>query len=59
MAGKRYKLTFDLYDGTKKSVVFDVPEGEPGYTPVKGLDYHDGTPGKNGVSIVSVRIEEA
>lgn len=30
MANKRYKLTFDLYDGTKKSVVFEVPEGGPG-----------------------------
>lgn len=30
MAGKKYKLTFDLYDGTKKSVVFEVPEGEAG-----------------------------
>ncbi len=30
MANKRYKLTFDLYDGTKKSVVFEVPQGEPG-----------------------------
>ena len=30
MANKRYKLTFDLYDGTTKSVMFEVPEGETG-----------------------------
>lgn len=30
MASKRYKLTFDLYDGTTKSVVFEVPQGEVG-----------------------------
>ena len=29
MANKRYKLTFDLYDGTTKSVVFEVPQGDP------------------------------
>ena len=43
MPAKRYKLTFDLYDGTKKSVVFEVPEGEkgnPGYNPVRGKDYY-------------------
>lgn len=25
MAGKKYKMTFELYDGTKDSVVFEVP----------------------------------
>lgn len=30
MAGKIYKMTFELYDGTKQSVVFEVPNGEPG-----------------------------
>lgn len=42
MASKKYKLTFDLYDGTSKSVVFEVPQGDPGPkgdTPVKGVDY--------------------
>lgn len=42
MANKKYKLTFELYDGTTKSVVFEVPQGEPGppgYTPVRGVDF--------------------
>ena len=42
MASKKYKLKFDLYDGTSKSVVFEVPQGDPGPkgdTPIKGLDY--------------------
>ena len=29
MANKRYRLTFDLYDGTSKSVEFEVPAGDP------------------------------
>lgn len=46
--GKKYRLTFSLYDGSEKAVVFEVPEGEvgpvgpqgiPGVTPVKGIDY--------------------
>ena len=48
MPSKKYKLTFDLYDGTSKSVVFEVPPGEAGpkgdpgadgKTPERGVDY--------------------
>jgi hypothetical protein len=45
MAEKKYKLYFRLNDGTEQSVEFAVPEGEPGYTPVKGVDYFDGADG--------------
>lgn len=30
MSNKKYKLTFDLYDGRKKTVEFEVPQGDPG-----------------------------
>ena len=33
---KKYKLTFSLYDGTSKSVVFEVPEGKVGPVGPKG-----------------------
>lgn len=39
MADKLYKITFELSDGTEKSVEFTSPQGESGYTPVKGTDY--------------------
>lgn len=39
MADKKYKLIFALTDGTEQSVEFAAPQGEPGYTPVKGVDY--------------------
>ena len=39
MAEKKYKLHFRLMDGTEQSVEFIVPDGEPGYTPVRGVDY--------------------
>lgn len=39
MAEKKYKLYFRLNDGTEQSVEFAVPQGEPGRTPVKGVDY--------------------
>lgn len=48
MADKKYKITFELSDGTEKSVEFTAPQGEPGYTPQKGIDYFDGQPGKDG-----------
>lgn len=37
--GKKYQLTFSLYDGSSKSVEFEVPEGPPGPAPTKGVDY--------------------
>ena len=42
MADKTFRLTFELSDGTTKSVEFTVPQGETGddgYTPVRGVDY--------------------
>ena len=39
MADKLYKITLDMSDGTEKSVEFTVTDGDPGYTPVKGVDY--------------------
>lgn len=39
MAGNSYKLKFNLTDGTTQEVAFTAPQGEAGYTPVKGTDY--------------------
>lgn len=39
MADKNYVLTFDLSDGSQKSVQFTAPQGPPGPAPVKGGDY--------------------
>ena len=39
MADKQYVLNFKMNDGKSHSVDFVVPEGKPGYTPVKGVDY--------------------
>lgn len=39
MADKNYELTFGLSDGSQKKVQFTAPQGEKGYTPVKGTDY--------------------
>ena len=58
MADKNYELTFTMSDGSTKKVRFTAPQGEkgdPGYTPVKGKDYKDGT---DGVGITNVTIEE-
>ena len=33
MADKQYKITFELGDGTEKSVEFTAPQGEPGVSP--------------------------
>jgi hypothetical protein len=32
------------------------PQGEPGYTPVKGVDYFDGTNGKDGTSVTVSKV---
>lgn len=45
MADKEYALTFELSDGSSKTVNFTAPQGptgdagKDGYTPVKGVDY--------------------
>ena len=39
MADKKYQINFEMTDGSIESVEFTVPQGEPGYTPVKGEDY--------------------
>lgn len=39
MADKQYALNFEMNDGTSHSLNFVAPEGKPGYTPVKGVDY--------------------
>lgn len=39
MAGKSYKLKFNLSDGTTKEVTFTAPQGEKGDSPVRGTDY--------------------
>jgi hypothetical protein len=56
MADKNYKITFELSDGSEKSVEFTAPQGEPGkngkdgYSPIKGVDYFDGEDGTDGKS---------
>lgn len=37
MADKKYKLVFELSDGNEKTVLFTVPQGEPGNTSVKTM----------------------
>ena len=39
MADKKYQIDFEMTDGSVQSVEFTAPQGEPGYTPVKGEDY--------------------
>lgn len=61
MADKKYKLSFELSDGSVKAVEFTAPQGEkgdPGYTPVKDVDYFDGSPGAPGVGISDITIAE-
>jgi hypothetical protein len=46
---------FDLYINNilvDSETITAVSDGLPGKTPVKGVDYFDGQPGANGVSIV-------
>ena len=40
MADKNYQLNFEMSDGTVKQVSFAVPQGNDGYTPIKGVDYY-------------------
>lgn len=70
MADKNYKLTFELSNGTSKSVIFTAPQGPQGIqgatgaTGAKGAKGDTGATGAKGdkgdtgVGIVSVAIEE-
>ena len=48
MAGKVYKMTFELYDGTKESVVFEVPKGDTGPVGPQGEKGETGPKGDPG-----------
>lgn len=50
MADKNYRLTFELSDGSEKSVQFAVPQGEKGEKGDKGENGEHGSAGRNGVS---------
>lgn len=50
MADKNYRLTFELSDGSEKSVQFAVPQGEKGEKGDKGENGAHGSAGRNGVS---------
>lgn len=52
--GKKYKLTFSLYDGSEKAVVFEVPEGEAGPAGPQGKT---GPAGPQGASAYEVAVE--
>ena len=47
MADKKYKLNFELSDGSVQSVEFVVPQGEKGADGVNGVDGIDGVDGKS------------
>jgi hypothetical protein len=55
MADKKYRLDFEMTDGTTKSVEFTAPQGEKGDKGDKG---DAGAPGASGVGITKVSIEE-
>lgn len=61
--GKKYKLTFSLYDGSEKAVVFEVPEGEvgpvgpQGETGPAGPQGNAGPTGPQGASAYEVAVE--
>lgn len=55
MADKNYKLTFEMSDGTEKSVNFTAPQGEKGD---KGDTGEKGATGEQGVGISSISITE-
>ena len=67
MADKKYRLDFEMTDGTTKSVEFTAPQGEKGDkgdkgdTGVQGIQGEKGDKGDagaNGVGITKVSIEE-
>lgn len=43
-----HRISITDASGTKTADVMDGAMGEPGYTPVKGKDYFDGSPGRDG-----------
>lgn len=49
MADKKYKITFELIDGSEKSVEFTVPQGETGPAGKNGTDGKNGADGKTPV----------
>lgn len=67
MADKNYKLTFEMSDGTQKSVNFTAPQGPIGPTGATGPEGPQGPaggtgptgqPGPAGVGITSITIAE-
>ncbi len=73
MADKNYKLTFEMSDGTQKSVTFTAPQGpqgekgatgsqgpkgDTGAQGPKGDTGETGAAGANGVGIASISIAE-
>lgn len=64
MADKKYKLTFQMSDGTERSVQFTAPQGPQGETGPAGATGDTGATGsagangKDGVSITSISIAE-
>lgn len=58
MADKKYKLTFELSDGTSKSVAFTVPQGPQGIqgeTGAKGAKGDTGATGATGAIQIYIR----
>lgn len=61
MAGKTYKLTFEMTDGTNKEVQFTAPQGpqgDPGPQGPIGETGATGQTGAAGVGIVDISITE-
>ena len=64
MADKNYKLTFEMSDGTQKSVNFTAPQGPTGATGPEGPQGPAGETGPTGqqgpagVGITSITIAE-
>ena len=67
MADKNYKLTFNMSDGSSKSVQFTAPQGPQGDTGAQGPQGDKGEPGAagsqgpkgdTGVGITNITITE-
>lgn len=60
-----WTATLEPYGGTKTFSVRNGSKGSPGvagkdgYTPVKGVDYFDGAPGKDGTSVTITNITQS
>lgn len=55
MAGKTYRLDFEMSDGSTKSVQFTAPQGEKGEKGEKG---DTGADGAAGVGVTNITIAE-